>query len=334
MLKVPEVQQTLFQLIKSKLPAHLSMPDEIADILDISNDSAYRRIRGEKPINIAELQLLCSHFNISLDKLLSIKSNNFVFTGQVLEPETFNFKNYLQNMLDGISKIHSFSNSQIIYSAKDIPVFHHFQFAEFSAFKYYFWIKAIVQAPDFHDKKYNAQKIDHQLFSIGKKIHETYNLIPSVEIWNDDTINSTIRQIEYCRESDSFENPDDIPLLYDQLELMINHIEKEAAAGEKFTYGKEPSGNRDNYQLYNNEFLLGDNSIIVTTGEVQNSYISHNVLNYFISSDSKFCSYSMQSMNNLMRKSALISQVNEKERIKFFNGIRKKIRKRRKKIKG
>ena len=46
------IQVLLFQHIKQALPAHVSMVDEIADLLHISNDSAYRRIRGEKEISL------------------------------------------------------------------------------------------------------------------------------------------------------------------------------------------------------------------------------------------------------------------------------------------
>ncbi len=33
---------------------------------------------------------------------------------------------------------------------------------------------------------------------------EAYNKFPSVEIWNDDSINATIRQIDYYRQSKIF----------------------------------------------------------------------------------------------------------------------------------
>jgi hypothetical protein len=67
-----QLQQDFFQHIKSKLPPHLSFVEEIAELLSISTDSAYRRIRGEKPISLEEVQRLCSHFRISLDHVLNI----------------------------------------------------------------------------------------------------------------------------------------------------------------------------------------------------------------------------------------------------------------------
>ena len=63
------VQVLLFQYIKDLLPPQLSVVDEIAGVLEISTDSAYRRIRSEKPIDLEEIQKLCGHFKISMDQL-------------------------------------------------------------------------------------------------------------------------------------------------------------------------------------------------------------------------------------------------------------------------
>ena len=53
-----DAQLRFFQHIKSALPPNISFVDEIAGLLDISNDSAYRRIRADKPISFEELQKL------------------------------------------------------------------------------------------------------------------------------------------------------------------------------------------------------------------------------------------------------------------------------------
>src|ERR1051325_11102091 len=94
-----QLQQVFFHHIKSKMPAHLSLAEEVAEHLNISNDSAYRRIRGEKPLSFEEVQLLCKHFRISLDHLLNIDSSSTVFFGNWVDKESFDFEKYLSDML-------------------------------------------------------------------------------------------------------------------------------------------------------------------------------------------------------------------------------------------
>jgi hypothetical protein len=59
------LQKELFQHIKNSLPPNISMVDEIAELLSLSYDSVYRRIRGEKPVALDELKVLCEHFHLS-----------------------------------------------------------------------------------------------------------------------------------------------------------------------------------------------------------------------------------------------------------------------------
>jgi hypothetical protein len=42
-----QLQAQLFQYIKTKISNEVSLVDDVAAALDVSTDSAYRRIRGE-----------------------------------------------------------------------------------------------------------------------------------------------------------------------------------------------------------------------------------------------------------------------------------------------
>ncbi len=46
-----DIQLQLSNRIRDQMPGHVSLVDEVTDIFEISIDSAYRRIRGEKPIS-------------------------------------------------------------------------------------------------------------------------------------------------------------------------------------------------------------------------------------------------------------------------------------------
>ena len=54
-------------------------------------------------------------------------------------------------------------------------------------------------------------------------------------------------------------------------------------------------------------------------------YINHSVLNIIMTKDPVFTEYTYQHLQNIMRKSTLMSYVGEKERRKFFNAMREKI---------
>ena len=142
-------QQVFFNHIKGLLPPHISFVDEIAEELNISNDSAYRRIRGEKPIALEEIKKLCTKYKISLDQLLHLDSDSVIFSGKRADPENFSFENYLQDFLQQMLFIASFEQKELLILPKDIPVFHYYNFPELAAFKYFFWMKTILHYPEY-----------------------------------------------------------------------------------------------------------------------------------------------------------------------------------------
>ena len=81
------IQEYLFRRIKEKLPVEASLADVVAEMLHVSNDSAYRRIRGETPLILEEAQILCEAFSLSLDQTLNNKENTVSFTAFNLNNE-------------------------------------------------------------------------------------------------------------------------------------------------------------------------------------------------------------------------------------------------------
>jgi len=129
------IQVTLFQIIKEKLPTNVSFVHEISELLGISYDSAYRRIRGEKELSLEELKILCQQYRISLDMLFSVESQNIIFNSLAIGEQGCSFIQWLTTILNEIKDIHSCRQKEIFYSAKDIPIFHFFEFPELFAFK-------------------------------------------------------------------------------------------------------------------------------------------------------------------------------------------------------
>ena len=63
-----------------------------------------------------------------------------------------------------------------------------------------------------------------------------------------------------------FESDEDVLRVYEALEKIWDHLEKQAALGYKFNIDdpeKKPIGK---YNMYFNEVLLGDNTMLAVTG--------------------------------------------------------------------
>ncbi|MFH1296582.1 MAG: hypothetical protein ABIJ04_04830 [Bacteroidota bacterium] len=318
------IQQVLFQSIKERIPNHVSFVHDISDLLEISYDSAYRRIRGEKELTISELQVLCSHYQVSLDTLFCIDSHQIVFNSMAIGEQGLSFLQWLQNILSEIKYAHACKQKEVFYSAKDIPIFHFFEFPELFAFKTFFWNKVLFTTPGYEQKKFTVDVPD-QIMELVRTILLTYNRIPTVELWNEETFNSLIRQIEFCCVCGYFSDKTDALMVLDKVEVMVNHLEQQAAAGFRYLYGETPEGVEGNYRLYCNEVLLGDNTIFVSKDGQLKTFLTYNVINLLVTENPQFCHQIESSLINLIKKSTLISSTSEKERQRFFHILTTKI---------
>lgn len=321
----PTNQQAFFTYLKTQLPPHLSLVDEVADLLNISVDSAYRRIRGEKAIDFDEIQKLASHYKISLDQFLHLSSNAILFSDRSLTANsTFHFDDYLKALIQDLTYMNSFENKMLYYLNKDVPIFHHFAFPELAAFKCFFWRKTIVHDPTFANQRFLLEEHIDVFREASAKISDLYATIPSLEIWNMESINSTIRQIEYYRDTQAFSRKKDIETVYEGLLKAIERIEGFAEVGKKHTTAPSQQKPGD-YQVYINEFILGDNTIMVHLDGAKLVYVNHAVHNYMLTKDERFCEFTHDHFLNIIKRSTPISVANEKERTKFFFRNKEKV---------
>jgi len=320
------IQTAFFQHIKGLLPQHIALVDSIAEILNISNDSAYRRIRGEKPITLEELQKLANHFKVSLDQLLQLQTDSFIFSGRLANARDHVFESWTEGVLQHLQFANNFKNKHLIYLAKDIPLMQQFVVPELAAFKSFFWRKSILHYDEMRGVKFSIQDLKESHFEMSKKIVAAYNQIHSTDIWNIESINSTIRQIEFYRETGVFKTEDDVAAVYKSVLRLIDHLEGQAELGLKFDIGGKPLANATSYNLYSNELILGDNTLLFELDGMRLTFLNHSVINFIYTRDPVFNGYMFDTLQNLIRKSTSLSISSEKERTRFFNRVRDKMK--------
>ena len=324
-MKSVDTQTLFFQHIKTLLPDQVSMVDEIADLLNISTDSAYRRIRGEKPLILEEIRTLTGHFNISIDHLLQRDTTNFIFSDEIVKIEDYSFKDHLEFHLNGFQLLKSWKNVEVIFFTRDIAIFYFYQFPELLAFKYFYWMKTGFGSPEFSKKKFLIKDYIEIFAEKARKAAMLYVELDCKEIWAVENINLTLQQIQFYKETEVFEDPAEIDVIYNKVENLIDQIETQAEIGKKFYYNQPVKDNAGRFELFVNEFMIGGNNILVTADGHMIAFINHSIMNYLHTEDIVFCEYVQKRINNVLKKSDPVSIVGEKQRINFFKKLRSRI---------
>lgn len=315
MTKAKEIQKAFLTRVKSVVPANVSFVDELADLLNTSNDSAYRRLRGDTLLSIDEIASICSHFKVPFETQTQSDTAVVTFNYFKLNNAEQNFVHWLTSMAQHVKHISTVPNSSITYAADDIPIWHHFNHPELAAFKLFYWLKNIVNEPAYAGKKFNMNLISPNLIDTAHRLLTDYDLCKSTEIWSDDTVNSTIKQVEYFWESGYFE---DLAQAHRICDFLIDEI---TLLMSKTEWGSKTIDGAKNFTFYHSELMIGNNSIIVDLNGNKIAYLSNNTFNMMTTTTPDFVNENESWINNLISKSVQISGTSEKQRNKFFNGI-------------
>jgi hypothetical protein len=212
-------------------------------------------------------------------------------------------------------------NKKIIYAAEEIPIFHSLGAEPLRAFKLFYWQRSVLNVPEYQNQKFTLDIIPKKIMNIAAEVYDLYMQIPSIEIWTDKTILTTVKQIEFYYESGAFKEKEDALLILEHMHKMADMMNHWAEHENK----NPKAGKQQNFWLYNSDLIIGTNAIHITTDHFNASYISFNTMNSLTTTNQSFCEEIEHWMKNLMKKSTLISGSAEKQRFKFFNTMHKNI---------
>ncbi|PRP66839.1 helix-turn-helix domain-containing protein [Nonlabens agnitus] len=301
----------LFTRIFEMIPKGSSLNEEIATVLGISYDAAHRRISGKSKLSLDEALQLSAHYGLSLDALQENAAQNIVAVHKTQSISSVNdLQQYFETSTQYIQQIAATGDSRLFYAAKDIPLFHFMDGSALCRFKIYVWMRLL--STEFDHTPFDKFHLSIDLSNAIKNLGKLYDQIPKAEIWDTTTFNSTLKQIQFYLDAELM-NADKALQLCDELE----HVLQESKS-------KVTSLNND-YQLYHNELLLMNNTVLIKNKHQMGFFIPFTFLSYLLATDINTCQQAEAYLNKQLSHSRLINTAGERSRNIFFSKISKKI---------
>lgn len=316
------MQKEFILFLKEKSTNHTSFVDEIATVLDIGYDAAYRRINCKTHLTLEESVLLSKHYNISLNNLFEVGSQNSILTE--LSPNLTNaeaLESYFIVSKNNLSALIKLKGATILYSAKELPIFHTLKDSFIAKYKMYVWLKDVDVEMAKNKTSFDAflKIIPQSLIDSAVNLSEVYKGINITEFWNNMTINSTIQQIVYYYESGLLSKEMAL-LICDDAEQVLRDVETQAI--QQSIIGSQ---NKATYNLYKTDLHSMNNVIMVNTPYKKVFFTPFTLLSYFKIEHQPTC----ELMNDFFEKhkfhSKLLVNAGERDRTQFFNGMHFKI---------
>ncbi len=316
------MQDQFIKYIKAKTSDNASFADEIATVLDIGYDAAYRRINLKTNLSLEEAVKLAKHYNISLNKLFEVGSQNTIVAD--LSPpihDMASFEIWLRQSINNISALKKIKNAEFIYSSKDIPLFHTLTDSILTRYKMYVWLKDLntemaKSKISFDDwMKTIPESILNSAFELG----EIYKHTNITELWSDNTVNGSLQQVLYYFEAGLVSK--DLALrICDDIHEVINHVEKQTI--DQSIGGQD---NNNKFMLYKCDLHMLTNTIMVITPYGKLFFAPFTVLSYFKIDDKETCNMMHEFLKKQMSNSKLLATSGEKDRTLFFKKVHQKI---------
>ena len=323
------MQSVFIKYLKDRIPQNSSFADELAQVLNIGYDAAYRRINLKTNLTLEETVVLAKHYKISLNKLYEVGDQNSILTE--LSPPLNNLagiEDWFKQSYNNVYPLTKLKGATIIYSAKDIPIFHTIKDSLLSRYKIYVWLKDVD--PEMAKRKITfdsfVKTIPESLLDSAFKLGNVYKGINITELWNDNTIIGTLQQVLYYFESRLLSKASALQICND-LEAVIKLVEEQTL--QQSLYG---SNNEAYYHLYKTHLHTLNNTIMVKTPNHKLFFQPFTVLTYFKIAHQPTCDLMLSFFEKQMSNSKLLVHAGEKDRVLFFDKMHLKINKLRERI--
>jgi len=319
-----KLQNIIFNKVLTKFKKKSEAITALSLLLNVQSNAIYKRIRGETPLTPDELTILVQRFNISVDSIVSKKTDTVLFSYPSLIKKPKNFADYLDNLSVQISELPKV-NGYLKYASAEIPIYHYCFFPEIIAFKLFTWGRTTWNFDYLQSKPFSLDLMSPTDYESAANFLHHYLKVPSIELWSANCLDNTLSQLTHCIQSGNMKIPSDGIVICDKLTLLVGHLKKMAKVGKKFPLKATELNDRASFTLFHNETIYTGNSILVVTDLGSTVYSTFTNPNYIKSNNLDAVSDMDNWFNRITNKSELISRHAEKNREIFFNRLEKKI---------
>ena len=298
------VENVLKYIPKSRKPVIF-----LVNALNISRESAYRRIRGEIPFTVEELIALATRLDFSIDSIYDQEKQNQTFFDflRIKRNNADYFLIMLKKYGELLEKMSYDKKIEVMMAFNTFPPPFYASFPNLFKFVYYMWLH---QEKDiYRNTPYSEVTLPSEAVIFQKK--SKVNLIRGSEavlILDTNIFLNLIKEIHFFYQRKLLTN-EELHLLKEDTKHLIEQYEKIVQTGY---YGFTK------VQLYLSSLCVNSNTVYYNNGNNVEPFFWIFTVNPVVIQNSGIVSIQLKWLNALKRRSALITQSNEIMQADFF----------------
>jgi hypothetical protein len=310
--------QGLVKQLEGKIPKKSSLIKKLMALLNISQDSVYRRLRGESEFTFSEIALIAKRYNLSIDSMLFKSTAATSFRFNTLFDESDSLFNYMDQLTRQMELLRN-TKGHLTFVASELPISQSFQNQTLREFKIFYWQKVVLNQDRLRGTKFTDD------FGIGMNTNQfvdslmnSYANIQKTEIWTEETLDDTLRQLTYCADSGLMDETM-LKKVCQSIVDMLNRLEGELEMPSEVVGGSM-------LRFFVSSVELGNNVILMNFGDLRTAYIKFNTFNTVSTESPIFCTEIEKMVKSTLTKCVEISGKSDIHRHKYFNLLRRKVK--------
>jgi hypothetical protein len=294
----------------AKIPLDIKPLVYLSETLEISKESARRRLHGKIPFTFEDMLKLSARLNFSIDELLKEEKSQYAFFG-LYNKSLFNEENSFLHMYKIFNKQteenSKVKDNQITLSANRITSIVSSSFPYLFKFYYYKWIYQFMDTS--LNFKYSDVQIPEELDKLRQQTIE-YNAKQNVTFITDKNFMfNTVREIKYYIDRGLIDD-EDILLIKNDLTNFIDYY---------FSFSDNSFGSETIYDVYISSLNIESSISHAVYGDTILSTIWTYGDSGIYTLDPELCKLQKHWLDSLKKYSILISGSNEKMQAELYN---------------
>lgn len=312
-----DIKVIVVNKIQELIPSHIKPVDYLSEVLDISRESAYRRLSGKMSFYFEELIILSELLGFSLDELVALKRDNskVIIDLKISKDPAEAFLDKMKKYKIDVDNRFMDKSSSAIFALNYFPPefsVHHKTLFKLAYYLWLHWKDRGVIKPKFSEIEISPE-LEELRCSINAKARTLKNnsfiLDPNVFL-------TPLKLVHYFYNLDLI-NEEEIKIIKRDFRQILYFAEKMVRTN--------PSNSESNNYFYLSSFNVDVNSVYYKWNGKATSSFSLNFFNKIVITKPEICEAHKEWFLSLKKYSTLISGSNEVAQAEYFKKQREYI---------
>ncbi|MDR1783717.1 MAG: hypothetical protein LBR13_05595 [Dysgonamonadaceae bacterium] len=306
-----KLNNRLIDTVLSNVPKNVKPVSLLSNLLDMSRESAYRRIRGDIPFTVEEIADLSLEMGFSIDGIVGLGDRERVFFDFSVKSDDsdITFISMLQRLERLYQSIGQANHCESILALNSLSPTFFLHFNHLFKFIYFKWLQQDSSISS--DILFSEIKVPEEINNLRKKISNNMKVVSNrIIILDPNIFLNLIHDIVYFNQRKLINNEDMVSIKAEISEL-IDIFEKMAKSGIMYN---------TNVSLYISSLSINTSTVYVNINDSEMmTILLMLVANPIFINNLRVCEVHKKTLLSVKRQSTLITQSNEILQIEFFD---------------